>query len=199
MKVLFLDFDGVLNSHHSILFNKSQLKTKPKAGCATSPNEADLQWMLDHIDERLAWNLKFVTEKCLDLKFVISSTWRKMYSLDRFTEVFRQLGFRDNLILGVTPLVVPAQEPGAGEYVPRIAHINAWRKDNQFMWSDCVILDDHSVAPNCEGTKWLPEEPEWVERFVQTDQRDGFTYARAWDVLDLLMGHDGWKAPIIMM
>lgn len=174
MKVIFLDIDGVLNSHHWYLVNQQP--------------DTDLP-----IDPRAAFNLKFIAEK-VDVKIVISSARRLQFTVDQFNEMFRNLGLAADLVIGATPTTASFEA-----LVPRIAEIDMWREEHKIPWKNCAIIDDCSVAPNCEGSKWLPKDPTWPRQVVKIDQRDGLTYSKACEALDLLAGPRNWKRPVILI
>jgi len=199
--VLFLDMDGVLNSHfHAVSEDRFPRPQYPLG--ADDTHEADMQRMIYEVDPRLLWNLGFVAKHVPDLEIVISSTWRNHFKLEQFQELFKRLGYPNLQVIGFTPNVAEGQK--LSERVPRIAQIDQYRKDNNLEWSDCVILDDHSVAPNENynadiPSRWMPEDKKWQERFVQTDGRDGFIYSRSWDVIAKFIGWEAFKPPIILM
>jgi len=200
--VLFLDMDGVLNSHfHSVRQDDFPVPEYPVG--ADDTHEADMRRMMSDVDPYLAWNLGFIARHVKNLEIVISSTWRRAFTLPQFQELFTErLKLRDIRVVGATPAVVDGQK--LSEHVPRIAQIDAYRKEHKLEWSECVILDDHSVAPNMDykdevPSRWMPEDPKWEERFVQTDQRDGLIYSRSWDVITKFIGWDAFKPPVCLM
>lgn len=80
--IVFLDFDGVLNSINTIL-NSDCEKQIP-------------------FDEESIKSLKKIIEAYPEVRFVISSSWRKVYSLEQIKEQMKQQGIEPSLILGVT-------------------------------------------------------------------------------------------------
>lgn len=75
MKVIFLDFDGVLNSagsfHLESRIRKDDVRRQGVKG--------KVQETLCHV---CTSNLQFVLDQYPDVKIVISSTWREFFSLD---------------------------------------------------------------------------------------------------------------------
>lgn len=83
MKVLFLDFDGVMNSHSSF----SRLHREGKVDCTW-------QWCPIATE-----NLHQVFDAIPDLKVVISSSWRHHFTLEQFQSTFFLADFgRDRVI-----------------------------------------------------------------------------------------------------
>lgn len=200
--VLFLDMDGVLNSHaHAV--RVGEVDPEP----ADDPDEADIRHMICMVDPILAWNLGFIAEHVKNLEIVISSTWRQRYTLPQFRELFARLGLKDIRVVGATPSHAKSQK--MSQRLPRIAHIEDYRREAGLEWSEVVILDDHHVAtevygvphddPDRELQPWEPQDRTWTDRFVQTDQRDGLIYSRSWDVITKFIGWEAFKPPIVMM
>lgn len=201
--VLFLDMDGVLNSHaHAV--RVGDVMVEP----ADDPNEADIRRMVSQVDPILAWNLGFIAKHVKNLEIVISSSWRRAFTLPQFRELFDvRLGLKGIRIVGATPSHAKGQK--MSQRLPRIAHIEDYRREAGLEWSEVVILDDHHVAtevygvpgddPDRERADWEPQDPEWIHRFVQTDQRDGLIYSRAWDVIVKFIGWEAFKPPVILM
>ena len=200
-RILFLDMDGVLNSHFHAVRESSfpQPEFGPLHDKWDEEHEADMRRMLEEVDPYLAWNLGFIAKHVPGLEIVISSTWRNHFTLGQFNELFTErLKLKDIRVVGFTPRVSDGQK--FSERVPRIAEIDQWRKDNNVTWAECVMVDDHALAPNCDPTsRWIPEDPTWEERFVQTDQRDGLIYSRAWDVITKFIGWEAFKPPVCLM
>ena len=83
LKVLFLDIDGVLNSH------QYKFKYGLRNGHIMFP---------EHIEV-----LKYIIDNVKDLKIVISSTWRHNHSLDYFKEFFVNFGISMSVVYDKTP------------------------------------------------------------------------------------------------
>jgi hypothetical protein len=117
MKVLFLDFDGVLNSYE---FMRS------------SPGR------LDRLDPAAVSRLNAIVDRS-GAKVVISSTWRLKRSLDEIRRLLAELGFRGEVI-GRTPDLV-----GHGlvdPYVARCQEIQTWIDGHGEPLESFAILDD---------------------------------------------------------
>lgn len=101
MKVIFLDIDGVLNSTETC--HNWHLKTG-KGGYGGFFDEDEVA-----TDENVKWgqnlvdNLRTICEKT-GAKIVISSTWRKHFTVPKFKEMFRVYGW-EAPVLDRTPLM----------------------------------------------------------------------------------------------
>ena len=83
MNILFLDFDGVLNS--SIGFERD----KPRTAFYFAPECVE--------------NLKTVLDALPELKIVVSSAWRECASMSKLRRIFRKYGLPGGRIVGITP------------------------------------------------------------------------------------------------
>lgn len=142
MKIIFLDFDGVINS----MKFAEELAAKFEA----EGKSINLRHMIDPAAVSRLNHLIHET----DAKVVVSSTWRKYFDLPTLRELLEAKGFQGDVI-GITPdlswepLEIPWKRHERG------LEIEKWIKDNQ---PDAifVILDDDSDMGNLH------------HRFVQT-------------------------------
>jgi hypothetical protein len=118
VKALFLDFDGVLNSH------KSWLRDKPEI------------W--NHIDPEAMENLKEILARISELKIVISSTWRFMMPLEKFRDFLQGFEIEKNRIIGYTP----------GRMSRYRGHeIKSWLAENPEVEKFVILDDDNDMNP----------------------------------------------------
>lgn len=119
MKVIFLDFDGVLNSEASF-----RMEARRKN---------------NHIQDSLSAvccsNFQFILDQDADVKVVISSTWRKMHTLVELGNILNSYGITAKVI-GKTPVTLTGN---------RGHEINLWLEDNPNV-TKFVIIDDDSDA-----------------------------------------------------
>lgn len=91
--VIFLDIDGVLNlTGKELSVFKFQLSPPNGRMCQVAfclSNVASFNRLVDKIGES-------------NVDIVITSTWRKVYSLGELREIFRHVGIKGNIV-GVTP------------------------------------------------------------------------------------------------
>ena len=111
MKIVFLDFDGVLNSTR---FSREMLDG-PGADDALDPVAVEI---LNRIVERTT------------AKVVVSSTWRLTHPLERIVAILRAHGFRGE-VLGATPV----------RSGPRSGEIAAWLSEQRSVTSFVILDD----------------------------------------------------------
>ena len=87
IKVLFLDIDGVLNSVQSTVLNYRKGDKSNKT-----------------LDEVACSNLQYVIECVPELKIVLSSTWRKLFSIEWMQEHLRKYGIDSARLIDKTPV-----------------------------------------------------------------------------------------------
>lgn len=125
-KVLFLDFDGVLNSTESIV--EKRIRSRGVMGIDPY-HVAKLQRVVDETGAVI----------------VVSSTWRKFHSVGALGRLLRRAGFRGSRIVGVTPDL--SRRPKMSLYiaVERGYEIDAWLKRHRAI-EHFAIVDDDSDA-----------------------------------------------------
>src|SRR5271167_3063429 len=96
MKVIFLDFDGVLNSSASFVLETRIRKAKPQTGRRLPPvNET-----LCHV---CTSNFQMILEEVPSAKIVISSTWREIYNLEWLKKKLKSYGIDSSRVIDKTP------------------------------------------------------------------------------------------------
>ena len=112
LKVIFLDFDGVLNSHQFFAQRGREV-------CGDD----------DALDAAAVARLNEIIERT-GAKVVISSSWRIEHSLERIVEILGAHGFAGEVV-GMTPVLSGS----------RGREISAWLSENRGVKS-YVVLDD---------------------------------------------------------
>lgn len=120
MKVLFLDFDGVLNSEASFRYEVRRKNSR----------------VSDTLSVVACSNLQFILEQDRDVKLVISSTWRKLHTLVELQNILGAYGVEAARVIDKTPSVLSGH---------RGHEINLWLTDNPNV-TKFVILDDDGDA-----------------------------------------------------
>lgn len=119
-KVIFLDFDGVLNSDASFYMEKHR-RTKG---------------VIHTLSEVACSNLRIVLEKYPALGLVISSTWRKLHSLAELEAILVSYGVPAARIVDITPQTLSGH---------RGHEIRSWLTNHPEV-RRYVILDDDGDA-----------------------------------------------------
>lgn len=168
MKLVFLDMDGVLNSHqssHYFWWKKHNRKTFMNS------------W--DQLCPIACSNLSELLEKDPEIKVVISSTWRRFHELPEW-----DLNMADKCpaivgrIIGKTPRLFRT----ISESAPRGWEIHNWLVTNGHVSTPFVVLDDDRDMDKVES------------KFIHIDGHLGLTYhdvRRAWFILGLEELHGG--------
>lgn len=141
--LIFLDIDGVLNSTHYSLSNRS--------------GKSKIRWIDPNAVEILN-DIIFHTQA----EVVLSSTWRKMYSIEKMREMMREVWFIWEII-SYTPVLK------ANHRVHRWAEIEQWLFENWYesIFRRYVILDDDSdMLYNQKENFFLCDHHYWLTRNV---------------------------------
>jgi hypothetical protein len=93
--VIFLDFDGVLNSEGSFLYESNRRKRYKEEGVGGPVNETLCNVATANFQELLF--------RYKDAKIVISSTWRELYSLDWLREKLASYKIDSSRVIDRTP------------------------------------------------------------------------------------------------
>lgn len=153
MRVIFLDFDGVLNSEASL---RMEIRKKAK-----EKNDVRINETLCHLS---CSNFQFILESVSDVKVVIISTWRLLFPIDWLKNRLSFYGIDSSRVIGVTPSVVSGY---------RGQEIKQWLDAHPDV-TDFVIVDDASdmepYTDNLVQTSWktgllLPQAEEVITRF----------------------------------
>ena len=119
-RILFLDFDGVVNSHKFIMTYVNHFKQPDDKTYVIS----------EHIDPVCVERVNRIIA-ALNADVVISSAWRKAFPLQKLEEMLESKGFVGQII-GETPIM----------NVDRGLEIQAWMDANNVSADQILILDD---------------------------------------------------------
>lgn len=126
MKVIFLDFDGVLNSEASF---RMEIRRKNSR-------------VSDSLSAVACSNLQYILDQDSDIKIVISSTWRKIHTLVELGNILESYGVKAKII-GKTPVTFDGN---------RGREITSWLEGNPNV-TKFVILDDDSDAGSVKDSR----------------------------------------------
>lgn len=143
-KILFLDIDGVLNSHQSSYFFREIVKRDENNPEIDISNV--FQWLSEELCPIALSNLNRIIEDT-GCKIVISSTWRLGEDLESMKSWFKSFPVIANAIIDKTPSLRVKTDSGKILSVPRGVEIQAWLEDNNvssYKNKNLVILDDDS-------------------------------------------------------
>lgn len=160
MKVIFLDFDGVLNSQGSFhLEDRIRKDNHRRHGV-----KGKVQETLCHV---CTSNFQYVLDQYKEVKIVISSTWRELYSMDWLKEKLASYHIDSSRVIDKTPVTFGGD---------RGREIGMWLRDHPEV-KHYVIIDD-----NDGDISYLHGE----ERFVKTTWESGMTIAHAFELVEKL-------------
>lgn len=109
-KFIFLDIDGVLNTHHHL--RRQKIETGSMHGSNWCPIASrHVRLLCEHYDARI----------------VISSTWRYNLGLDDFRGLLKQNEIPPHYLAGTTPALIYMEGPGSYTRGDEIAR---WLKEN---------------------------------------------------------------------
>lgn len=121
-RVVFLDFDGVIATNTS--YKNARLSV-----CGVGVETQDL------LVPELVANVNELCEKA-EAKIVISSTWRRLYPLDRLRDYLKVAGLRVEVI-GITPDLLEEVKSSS-----RGLEIKTWAAAHGISREDLVVLED---------------------------------------------------------
>jgi hypothetical protein len=121
MKVIFLDFDGVLNSAASFRMETRRRKKYPFIKVSVS----------DTLCTVCCSNLQVILDECPDARIVVSSSWRGKFPLRKNKLIMAYYGIDASRVIGETPDVSGIRGNEIGQ----------WLKDHPKV-KEYVILDD---------------------------------------------------------
>ena len=149
-RIIFLDIDGVLNSH---IIAEEWFRLTGKVGYGGWFNEEDI--VIEKSDVKWGHlnvsNLREIVE-ATDAKIVISSDWRRSFSVEKFKQMFELYGWKAPVIDKTTVLKSRGLE------------IAAWLAANSDV-ENYVIIDDND--------QFLPDQ---LDRFVHTNPECGLSW-----------------------
>lgn len=168
MKVLFLDFDGVLNNAGSFLYEHNRRKRDEKR--SKQPGEKGIPGQVNETFCNVnAANLQMVLDKYKDLKIVISSTWRTMFTLEWLKAKLEEYHIDSTNVIDKTP------DRKDGE---RGLEIKQWLDQHPEV-THYIIVDDND---------WGITDVHGKDRWLETRWETGLTFHHA-QLLDYMLSN----------
>lgn len=161
MKIIFLDFDGVLN--HELYYTK-----RVEVGIENYPPHP-----LSEIDPNSIKVLNFIIEKT-GAKVVVSSTWRHGRSIEELQNILNQCGFKGEII-DKTPSFKHNDCVRGNEISEWIEKNNELLGETKYEYENYVILDDDNDMLYVQK-----------DNFLQVDSWVGLTYKLATKAIRIL-------------
>lgn len=138
LRVLFLDFDGVLNSEASFRWEKR--KQTEQIQNTLSPIACS--------------NLQLILDKIPDLRIVISSTWRLLHSLDELKAKLAEYGVDASRVIDITPSTFSRH---------RGREIGMWLEEHPEVTKFVVLDDDRDAHVFDDDKRALTIQTDWFE------------------------------------
>lgn len=129
MKVIVLDFDGVLNSRGSFLYETR------KRDALDEFQKEEVCPVNETLCNVCCSNFQYILDKVPDAKIVISSSWRNLYELDWLKDKLSTYGIDSSRVIDKTPSVFSGD---------RGREVKLWLNDHPDV-KEYVILDDNRV------------------------------------------------------
>ena len=180
MKIIFLDFDGVINSW-------PHLEAMEKGG---EPPQDDLEREFYALPREegddpdfLLWKYRMFSRQLVGLvgqiinrtgaKIVVSSSWRRHYDLQGLRNYLRCHGLKDSDVIDITPTDLHRNKEL--DHIPRGLEIRTWLDAHPEVTSFVVLDDDNDM------------EEVW-DHFIQTDSDLGITQENVDQAVRILGG-----------
>lgn len=179
MKILFLDFDGVVNNDQTFE-ELRQADPSPTAAelqlfsklTAQDQSRDEFFWLntMRSLSPKLIANLNSIVQ-ATGVKVVISSAWRNTFSLQVLELLLRHHGFIGEII-DTTPSKMSLRS--------RAGEISMWLRnasENKLQVENFVIIDDDTSARQHDSL---------VDNFVETDYSQGLDEAKMLQAIEIL-------------
>lgn len=159
MKVIFLDFDGVLNSQGSFIYETARRRKRHEIGVKGPVNET--------LCNVCTANFQTILDTYRDVKIVISSTWREMFDLDWLRAKLASYHIDSSRVIGKTP-----SDWGGNRGIEIQLWLNAHPEVTHY-----IVIDDNT---------WGIPEIHGEARFVKTTWDAGLTFDKAEEAIEKL-------------
>jgi hypothetical protein len=155
MKVMFLDFDGVLNSQQSCVFwHNSRDQAKWENEMYSSWTGSLKEYIAHEFCPIAMSNVNFLCQRNPDLKVVVSSTWRIGEDVESLKKILYPAKDICKAIIDVTPHFSRVR----GE------EIQKWLDEHPEVTNYVIVDDDRDMLPSQK------------EHFLNTSELHGFQF-----------------------
>ena len=173
MKIIFLDFDGVLNSNNLLDtadLHRPETSEELELLESLSITSSNARLAVRHIDPTMVSHLNTIIAATA-ANVIISTAWRKLFSMAELEGILKFHGFKGTIV-DRTPITFG--------YRPRNLEIYSWFQSNTeepLEVTNFVILDDLHIAGE-----------NYPDNFVNTDPDIGLTRDEAEKAIAILNG-----------
>lgn len=173
MKVIFLDFDGVLNSAASFMATTKARKHLNKE------QKLELPPVNEHLDPVLANTFQYILSNVPDAKVVISSTWRNLFDLEWLKNHLKFYGIDSSRVIDKTGVAYRGFSSDRG------VEIQEWLDAHPEV-THYTVIDDNHIGNGMEENG----------KVVATSWYVGLTLHDAIKAIDMLGGDGGKGIPV---
>lgn len=159
MKVIFLDFDGVLNSQGSFIYETARRKKHKEQGVSGPVNQT--------LCNVCTANFQRILDQYPDVKIVLSTTWRILFDIDWLKAKLAEYHVDGSRVIGKTPDL---------QWKSRGQEIQQWLDEHPEVTHYVAIDDNADEIDIIHGS----------ERFVHTSWGGGLTFDHAEEVINKL-------------
>lgn len=166
MKVIFLDFDGVINSHQSATFwHNKRDQAKWENEMYSSWQGTLFEYLAHEFCPIALSNVEELFRRVPDLKIVVSSTWRLGNSVEALKKILSGAPLVAAAVIDRTPVLRDG---------PRGNEIQNWLDSHPEVTEYAIIDDDSDMLDSQQ------------DRFVHTSELHGFQYGDMLHTLRIL-------------
>lgn len=180
MKVIFLDFDGVLNSHQSAHFwHNKRDQTKWEQEMYSSWKGTIKEYIAHEFCPIALSNVEELIRRAPNVKIVVSSTWRMGETVQTLQKILAPAKLVADAIIDVTPIHGPDVKKEWGGSC-RGEEIKEWLDKHPEVTNYVIIDDDNDMLE------------EQLNNFVHTSELHGFMYGDMCSTLRILGEKNPW-------
>ena len=162
MKVIFLDFSGVLTSVASIIYHNRRRVLGLEEG----------EGLISFCPIACS-NLEYILEECPEAQVVVSSDWRKDRTIEQLKKIFEENQVMPSRIIDTTPELEQYEEDGKD--MGRGSIISTYLKAHPEVTHFVIIDDEDDMKP-------------YMSHLVKVNSSNGLTFTDAEKVIEMIGG-----------